>query len=153
MENRFMVTSRVSTNKRQDSVYACSSKKLKGKTPMCLQMQDSQKQWRFQEKIKTSCARIYFRWRKERLHFLTSDFRTCTETSTHNILAKGQCVLTGARLSWCERRIPTSSAREAIESELERRRIPGGEKSTWAKGWSKSVVCLFHRAPHRGTPR
>ena len=38
------VTSRVSTKEKQDSVYVCSSKKLKGKTPMCLQMQDSQKQ-------------------------------------------------------------------------------------------------------------
>ena len=49
--------------------------------------------WRLhfsQKVIKTSCKRICFRWRKERLHFLTSDFRTCTEASTHNILAENQ---------------------------------------------------------------
>ena len=39
------------------------------------------------EKTKTSCKRICFRWRKERWHFLTSNFRTCAEASTHNILA------------------------------------------------------------------
>ena len=39
MVNQFTVTPRVSTKEKLDSVYVCSWEKLKGKTPLCIQME------------------------------------------------------------------------------------------------------------------
>ena len=52
-----------------------------------------------------------------------------------------------ARMSWCERCLFASSTREAIESELERRRILGDDKFTRQRVCAKEWVDFFTEYP------